>query len=266
MTNPFGHDEQFSSLGNTGNKGKNKNTMNKRFKRTQILFAGLIAGLFSSCSTSSLYNVWRDPSFISGPINRILVVTVKHNAAYRRYWEDGLVNEFAQRGLNTTPSYVLFGDSIPPINALLDSVQSYNFEYILLVSRVPEKKEIHYRRGHLDRQTPQEYEELRTDYRTSYEQERQETSHPVDPIDRPRPVQHNHSEEQAPPQTIPAQPVKVVRHEIKLYSTSGIGKLIRIGTGEVIDPSSSLDVNEEIIDLIGPELEAEGLIPAKKAN
>jgi hypothetical protein len=243
---------------------KTEDMMNRRIKLIQILCAGLTAVLFSSCSTSSLYNIWRDSSYTALPIDRILVVTVKRNSAYRRYWEDGLVDEFEQRGLNATPAYSVFGDSIPPVNALLDSVRSYNFAYILIVNRVQEKTKEHYQRGHSGIHPSHEHGELRKDYQNSYEQEKQQAPFPVDPIDARIPIKQNQPQPPPTQRIVPDKPVKVVRHEIKLYATPGTGKLIWIGTGEVIDPSSSQDVNDEIIGLIGPELEAEGFIPAKQ--
>ncbi len=57
--------------------------------------------------------------------------------------------------------------------------------------------------------------------------------------------------------------LKIMRHDITLWSTKENGQLVWAGTGETLDPTSREEVRSEITDLIIPELARQGFIPTK---
>ncbi len=64
-------------------------------------------------------------------------------------------------------------------------------------------------------------------------------------------------------ESVSSDTLKIMRHEITLWSTKENGQLMWAGTGETLDPTSREEVRGEITGLIIPELARQGLIPTK---
>src|SRR5262245_19108203 len=79
-----------------------------------FLLASAVAGVLGDCAPGTqLVDMWRDPTALSQPIRKMLVVTFRRDPASRRIWEDGFVTQLEKRGVTATPSYDLFQQGVP---------------------------------------------------------------------------------------------------------------------------------------------------------
>jgi hypothetical protein len=203
-----------------------------------ILFALSILGtLFFSCASSQLSNMWRDPSYSKGPITSMFIITMKKDPTLRRIWEDGFVNALAKYGVEATPSYQVFPGDLPDTNQVGEEVRTKGYEGVLVVTKLPTDTITTYVPGYVATEPVVRYNPWLNEYFTHY----RDVYYP------------GYTETE-----------KVFRHEVNVWTTKDGGRLIWSGTGEVLNPNSSKDVNAQIIKLIVPELARQGIIPAKK--
>ncbi len=209
------------------------------YKKSIFLLAiCFIAITLLSCSATRLTNTWRDPSYTSGPMTNMIVIAVKKNPLHRRLWEDGFAAEFAQHGVNVTPSYRLWPDDLPDTADVVAEVRKNNYDGVLIVSRLETSYSTTDVPGYATRTPIVGYDQWRNEYYTSYERE----YHPAR-----------------------VDSTKIIRHLIDVWTTKKPGHMIWSGMGETIDPSSGKEVHGEIVDLITPELVNQGIIgPEKK--
>jgi hypothetical protein len=101
---------------------------------------GCMVSLLSGCASSSLVDKWRDPSFQAQPLEKLLVISVRKDAAKRRIWEDAFADELVKRGMVATTSYSLFPDAPPDTHQVIATAQANGFEAILVIRRLPTEK------------------------------------------------------------------------------------------------------------------------------
>jgi len=70
--------------------------MNVLKKVAGIAALGCIMGIVGGCATSNLVDIWHDPSYKAAPLNKMLVIVVRKDAAKRRIWEDDFAHEHAK--------------------------------------------------------------------------------------------------------------------------------------------------------------------------
>ena len=99
-----------------------------------------MVSLLSGCASSSLVDKWRDPSFQAQPLEKLLVISVRKDAAKRRIWEDAFADELVKRGMVATTSYSLFPDAPPDTHQVIATAQANGFEAILVIRRLPTEK------------------------------------------------------------------------------------------------------------------------------
>ncbi|MFI5252225.1 MAG: hypothetical protein ACHQQQ_07315 [Bacteroidota bacterium] len=204
-----------------------------------IVFTTVAIGmcLFSGCTSSRLANEWRDPAFGSQPLTHMLIIVPKKNPIYKRLWEDAFVAGLAAQGVDATPSYSIFGDSIPDPSQISSVVQDKHFDGVLMVKRLQTQYSTIDMPGAVTKQAVDRYNKWTNSYETIYK------------------------EVQQPGYTDTS---KIVRHEVDVYSTAGEGgHMIWAGTGETLDPSSGAAVKDEVTNLVIPELANQGIIPKK---
>lgn len=189
------------------------------------------------CTSSRIVNEWRDPSFGNQPLKHMLVIAPRKDPVNRRLWEDVFVGGLAQQGVDATPAYRMFGDSMPSPEQVAASVPEKNFDGILMVKRLTTQLATYYVPGTARAETVQQFNRFTKNYEF---------------------VIH---EVQDPGYT---DTDRVVRNEINVFTTGGTtGTLVWAGTGETIDPTSREAVKDEIANLIIPELARLGIIPKK---
>lgn len=199
-----------------------------------IVIVVVLAYMDWGCVSSQLTNTWMDPSFKDQPMTNILVIAVKRNPVNRRIWEDGLVAELSAHGVESTPSYRLFPNAIPDTQQVVAAVRDKNCDGVLFIRRLPSQIATYGRPGYVRSVPETRYDRLKQTYYTIY-REVYEPGY--------------------------SDTLKVMRHDIELWSTKENGQLVWAGTGETLDPSSREAVRKEITELIIPELARQGIIP-----
>jgi hypothetical protein len=204
--------------------------------RTAVLRAVTVAAVAATgCTTTSLVNMWKDPSAPRQPLNSVLVVTLRKSPTSRRLWEDGFVASLKRHGVKATPSYQLFPGAAPDTAALIDAVRSRGFDGLLVAHEVSATNETHYVSGYLTAE-PVAYLSPWTGHYYSYYAR----------VYAPGYLETDH----------------VVRYETEVYETREGGQLVWSGTTESINPASGAQVNKEIAHVVVPELINSGVTRA----
>jgi len=95
-----------------------------------------IAGLLTSCTSTSLVNQWRAGDYRGGPFQRILVIGISDQEGLRRTFEDVFTIQLRQRGVAATPGYRLLSSTAKADEReLLRKVHGAGFQGVL-VTRV----------------------------------------------------------------------------------------------------------------------------------
>lgn len=197
----------------------------------------LVSTALSSCASSGLVNMWRDPSFQASPMRNMLVIAAKKNPVHRRMWEDGFTAELGKHGIAATPSYRLFPDALPDTQAVVAAVRDSSYDGVLVTTKLPTERNVRYVPG----------------YST------------VEPVLRPRGwrgAYYTYYQRVYYPGYVETE--TIIRYQTDVWTTEGDGRLIWSGTTESIDPGSSRAINREITKLIVPELQRQGILPPKK--
>jgi hypothetical protein len=113
------------------------NSMGKAFVAAAL---GCLMILMFGCASSSLVDIWHDSAIKTQPLEKMLVIAVRKDAAKRRIWEDAFAGELVKRGVVATTSYSLFPNTPPDTNQVIATVQANGFEGILVVLRLPPER------------------------------------------------------------------------------------------------------------------------------
>jgi hypothetical protein len=213
------------------NTGYEKQIIASRTAR--VVTAVMTALLLSSCASTQLSNTWRDPSYTSGPLKKILVVAARKDQARRRAWEDGFVAALSKHGTDAMPSYRLFPEPRADTAIINATIREQRFDGILLVGRAYVKT-TEGRAAVLDLNSPDVSTHPWGGWYYAYYDHEYYPGYPV--VDR------------------------IVKDEIKVWTTKGGGRMIWSGVGEVRDKDEKEDVMGNIIQIIVPELADQGVI------
>ena len=74
----------------------------KRLLRPTVL--GLAAAAITSCATTNLVQVWRDPSYRPAPVKRVFVVAVIPYAQDRLFFENAIAQSLTKKGFEVATS------------------------------------------------------------------------------------------------------------------------------------------------------------------
>lgn len=198
------------------------------------LLAGLLVGALMGCASTSLVNMWMDPTYDQPPMKSMLVVAMKKDPARRRIMEDALALELAKHGVTTMPSYRLFPNEAPDTAEVADAVAKNGYDGVVVASPLPTERNAVYVPGYSTIESRPVYNWWSGRYHTQY-------------------IRVHH------PGYV--EPERVVRHQIDVWSTGSGGALIWTAVGEQIDPNSANQVSHEIADKVVPELVRKHLIP-----
>ena len=75
-------------------------------KLRQISFFLVLIALFlvCSCATTTMTNVWRDPTY-QGPVKKVLVIGIGQKKAAQRFFEDEFVRQLRENGTDAVAGY-----------------------------------------------------------------------------------------------------------------------------------------------------------------
>jgi hypothetical protein len=208
--------------------------MNSLLKAVAVAALGCLISQMCGCASSSLVNIWHDPSFQAQPLSRMLVIAVRNDATKRRIWEDAFAGELAKHGVATTSSYSLFPDAPPDTNQVIATVQTNGFDGILVIRRLPTETNKQYVPGY----TSTDYY---SPYWLSYATYFRETEHPG---------------------YVDSQTVAI--RAIDVTTTGNGGRLVWSATSRTPDPGSVPDIQSGIAGLVITELTQRCIISSKK--
>jgi len=211
-------------------------TVRSRFALA-ALGCALAWGLAGCGSQTSLTNMWRDPTFSSPPMTKVLVIAVKRDPAMRRIWEDGMTQEMREHGVKAVPSYQLFPGDLPDTQQVIEGVRSQGFDGVVLTHSLGTEVSQHYVPGYVTSAPAMGYDPWYGVYYTYY----------------------HHIYEPGYVET-----ERVARYETEVYTAGYNGRLVWTGTTESLDPHSSVSVNRQISDKIVPELVRVGVLAGRK--
>jgi hypothetical protein len=201
------------------------------------LLAFILVSLLAGCALGTLSNMWRDPSFRSGPMKNMFIIAIRKDAVRRRLWEDGFVAELSKHGVVATPSYQLFPDALPDSGQCEAAVEANSFDGILVTRRLRPDTLSTYVPGYMKREPVTAYDPWRKTYYTYYR------------------------EVEVPGYT---ETEKAARHSVNVWTTRERGQLVWSAIGRVVEEGAGSSVNDEIAGLIVPQLEDQGIIPKEK--
>ncbi|MDD5672719.1 MAG: hypothetical protein PHC61_01025 [Chitinivibrionales bacterium] len=204
-----------------------------------VFGAGLffLVGQMGGCASSSLVGIWHDPSYQSAPLGKMLVIAVRKDGAKRRLWEDAFAGELAKQGVGATQSYRLFPDAPPDTNQIMATVQTNNFDGIMVIQRLPTEKNVQY---------IQEYTSTVQNVRYSFYWQRYWTYYTE--IDHPGYIDTQ----------------KVAIRTIDVTTTGHDGRLVWSATSRTPDPRTVTDMQQGIAGLVIRDLAHHGIIGSKK--
>jgi len=202
---------------------------------TFVALLVLLAGV-GCASQFQMTEVWKDPSFNSGPLRNVLVVGVRKDPVRRRLWEDAFAQGLKVRGVSATPSYQLFSDAPPDTQDVIEAIRRNAYDAVLSSVRLPDEVQSTYVPGLITRQAVTEQDWLGRFH--TYWRDVQDPG-------------HTETDE-----------VRLIQTDI--WTTSGGGRLIWSGTLRTLESVTGHAVGKAVTREIMPKLEKQGLVPREK--
>jgi hypothetical protein len=211
--------------------------MNSMAKAITVAAIGCVMFQMCGCASSSLVNLWRDPSYKALPLGKMLVIAVRKDATKRRIWEDAFTGELVKNGVTAISSYSLFPDVPPDTTQILATAQANGFDGILVVLRLPTETNRQYIQGYTTTEQNVQFSYYWQRYWTTY-----------------RDIEH--------PGYVDSQTVDI--RTIDVTTTGNNAHLIWSATSRTPDPSSVTDAQNGIAGLVISELTRQNIITSKK--
>ncbi len=193
--------------------------------------------LLAGCASSELVDMWRDSSFQSPSLNKMLVIAVSNNSVYRRIWEDAFSVELAKHYVAATPSYRLFPDAVPDTDQIMHVMRSNGFDGVLLTRRLPSEIKTQYMQGYVTNDQETRYDRRGDRFVTYY-----------------RDIEHGGY--------VDSQKVDIRSFDV--WATKNEGQMIWSATCKTPEPNSMQAVRPEIIKLVMSELTQQGIIASQR--
>ena len=193
--------------------------------------------ILSGCSTTStsLVNMWRDPSYTTR-MSRLLVIGIQKDQATRRNWEDRFAEELQKHGTTAVPSYTLFQGDLPDTQRVIEVVRRVGYDGVLMARPLGTQTEARWVPGYVREVPALGYDPWYGVYYNYYRR-----------VYEPGYVEND----------------QIVRYEINLWSARDSGRLVWTGTTESVDPMSVEQVSKEISSKIVPELAEQGVLASR---
>jgi hypothetical protein len=117
-------------------------------KRMSVVLLALVA-LSSGCATTRVTETWRNPVLAqTPPPQNVLVVVISPTESSRRRFEDALVKELRNKGVQAFPSLQVLSDGLPKDREKLRLfVQEKGFDSVLVSRMTDIDEEIRYDRA-----------------------------------------------------------------------------------------------------------------------
>jgi hypothetical protein len=206
----------------------------RRDRGAVVLLALMITA--GCAAQSEMANLWRDPSFTSGPLHKVLIVAIRKDPVRRRMWEDTFASELSARGLTATSSYQLYPDAPPDTQEVTGVVQKNGYDAVLVSIRLPNETTSTYVPGTVRRETV-----TMRDFYGSFHAYWRDVQDPG----------HTETDE-----------VTLVQTDV--WATGRSGRLIWSGTLRTLESVTNRTIKTAVSKDIVPEMEKQGLVQKKQ--
>jgi hypothetical protein len=215
-----------------------KHLGNGRHTRSAFARVALLALVSTAgCAMQSeMTDLWKDPSFTSGPTDNVLVVALRKDPVRRRMWEDAFAKDLGARGVTATSSYQLFPGAPPDTQEVVAAVQRNGYGAVLVSTRLPSETTSTYVPGAVRREPV-----TVTDYFGRFHASWIDVQDPG----------HTETDE-------------IRRIQTDVWSTGGRGRLIWSGTLRTLESVGNRTIESAVSKEIMPVMEKQGVVPAKK--
>lgn len=207
----------------------------KKFIMAALLYCLMI--LIESCSSSSLVDVWNDPTYHESPLKKILIIAIRIDPVQRRIWEDAFVGELSKHGIDAASSYHLFPNVLPDTNQIIQTVQEKGFDGILVTRLLLDETKSRYVKSYVTTEQVSRYNIFRKRYDTYYHD-----------------VQH--------PGYVESQIID--RRAIDVWVIRNEERMIWSATSNSPERNKVEDVQNDIAELVIPELTRNAIIKSGK--
>ncbi len=103
-------------------------------------------GLVTSCATTEMAQIWRDPTYVPAPIRRILVIAITPRNSYRVAFEDAMAKAFMDRGFPTATAVSVFPEGRPTKNQVAAYVKDQGVDLVVM-QRLARRTQVTYVAG-----------------------------------------------------------------------------------------------------------------------
>jgi hypothetical protein len=210
-----------------------------RWTRGPLAHVALLALLMTTAgcaAQSEMADLWRDPSYTSGPVRTVLVVALRKEPVRRRMWEDAFTSELGARGVTATSSYQLFPEASPDSQEVLEAVRREGYDAVLMSVRLPNQTASTYVPGVVRRESVMGrdlYGTLHTYWRDVQDPGHTETD-------------------------------EIRRFQTDFWATGASGRLVWSGTLRTLESVSNRSIEAAVSREIVPLLEKQALIPKRR--
>lgn len=206
-----------------------------RSAAVQIAILAMVAT--AGCAgQGEMTNLWKDPSFTSGPVDNVLVVALRKDPVRRRLWEDAFRRELEARGVAATASYQLYPGAPPDTQEVIAAVRKNGYDAIVVSTRLPDETTSTYVPGAVRREsvTLQDY----FGHFNAYWKDVQDPGH--------------------------TEFDEIRRVQTDVWSTAGRGRLVWSGTLRTLDSVGGPTVETAVAEEIVPLMEKQRVMPARR--
>ena len=202
----------------------------------RVALLALVMTMAGCAMQSEMTDLWKDPSFTSGPMHNVLVVALRKDPVRRRMWEDAFAGELGARGLTATSSYQLFPEAPPDTQEMIETVRRNGYDAVLVSVRLPNQTTSTYVPGTVRRESV-----TVQDFYGSFHAYWRDVQDPG----------HTETDE-------------IRRFQTDVWATGASGRLIWSGTLRTLESVSNRTIEAAVSKDIIPLLEKQGLISKKK--
>ena len=210
-------------------------------KYISFIYGGMFCCLFVlmvGCSSTTLVNIWSDPSFQPPPLKKMIVISVSKDSVYRQVWEEAFSVELAKHDVAATPSYRLFPNAVPDTNQVIQIIQSNGFDGILVYRRLLPETKTKYKQGFEMSDNNIVYDRLHKRFVASYFTDEDYAEH------------------------VDSQKVDI--RTIDIWTTRNDGQLIWRATSKTPEPNAIQAVRPKIVKLVMSELTRHYIIASER--
>jgi hypothetical protein len=197
--------------------------------------AAFAAPLLSGCAASTkMKGGWSDPNYSYGPMQNVLVVSIRREDLSRRTWEDALASALKSRGVTATSSYTIFPTAAPDTQQVIQVVREKQFDGVLVNWRSGSETKQYEVPGYVTSTSVGGY---------------------VDPFWGT--YQGVYRDEYVPGYVAED---RIINNAVHVWSTRDGGKLVWAGSFESTNPSGVPQVSKEVTSIVIPQLEKSRII------